>query len=130
MTPPFIPKVYGPDDTQFFDSDILSSPIEHDDTEVSEYSDWTELTSNTISAYHPDHETIPEHPRSPLKTPVAAKSHSVITPLSTPYAPTNQATSIDVLTPIQNNQFRLHTSDASSTSEYNAPSDSVSYSEE
>jgi serum/glucocorticoid-regulated kinase 2 len=43
ITPPYIPLVSSPDDTQFFDAEILSSPIEHDDTEVSEYSDWTNL---------------------------------------------------------------------------------------
>jgi len=47
VTPPYVPKVYGPEDTTFFDADILSSPIEHDDTEVSEYSDWTLSMQNS-----------------------------------------------------------------------------------
>jgi len=102
ITPPFIPKVFGPDDTQFFDSDILSSPIEHDDTEISEYSDWTIDVPDIAD------------PKNNIR------SYTYISP--TPAIPMNivhQAVSLDVLSP----QF------SSSTSERNAPSDSVSFSE-
>jgi len=126
VPPPFIPKVYGPDDTQFFDTDILCSPIEHDDTEVSEYSDWT-IPSSDVGVYHPEEQAIPEHvsPKTPLKSPGTAKSHAVITTPLVPHfaAFTNQANSMEVLSATRG-------SDTTSTSEFNAPSDSVSHSEE
>jgi len=103
VTPPVVPKVSGPDDTQFFDSEITSSPIEYDDTEVSEYSDWTFDVPDTAE-----------------NTKNNTRSYAYISP--TPPVPINSinhAISLDVLA----TQF------SSSTSERNAHSDSVSFSE-
>jgi len=106
VTPPYVPKVFGPDDTQFFDSDVLSTPIECDDTEVSEYSDWTVDIADIV-------------PDNPPKS--YARSHAHISP--TPVIPINsinQAVSLEIVSPTQ---F------STSTSERNAPSDSISFSE-
>jgi len=66
ISPPYIPPVSGPDDTQFFDSEVLSSPIEHDETEVSEYSDWSTLQDIV-------HVNGVNYDRSPQKTPKSAQ---------------------------------------------------------
>jgi serine/threonine protein kinase len=143
LTPPFIPKVYGPDDTQFFDSDVLSSPIEHDDTEVSEYSDWTISMNHsevTTSYHHEAHNNNHGNGHntdnnSHAKTPHKQLSHrgeyarsaiQIATPPAVTHVPPTSA-SVQTISPVINKLFTLRTGSnaASSTSETTAPSDSV-----
>jgi len=99
VTPPFVPKVTGPDDTQFFDADILSSPIEQDDTEVSEYSNWTLPMQHSESVSHGGHgidtdritsqrtpqrehtkSTVQTLPQAPSPTPVTSMQNLTVSP--------------------------------------------------
>jgi len=89
VNPPFIPKVTGPDDTQFFDADVLNSPIELDDTEVSEYSDWTLPMQHSEGGIVSENQlertpkTTPQRERAKSTTQVATLQTTSIAPIQT-----------------------------------------------
>jgi serine/threonine protein kinase len=129
LTPPYVPKVHGPDDTQFFDSEVLSFPIEHDDTEVSEYSDWTlSMQASDVSYNHEanGNGSLSDLTRVTQKTPQRETRSAATIPLSPVSPPQNLSATLQTLGSPTSKilPVKQTVTQASSASETNAPSDS------